>query len=96
MAEPAGIYRIQKHSGLKGGSNYYHHADVKASNWETALKAAKDGRVMNWLKKLLDRIPRPGEAKALPIGTISARVFRAATGEWEDLGVIALAKKEVI
>lgn len=48
MAEPAGIYRIQRHSGLKGGSNYYHHADVKASNWETALKAAKEGRVMNW------------------------------------------------
>lgn len=48
MASPVGIYRIRKHSGIKGGQNYHHHADVKASHWKTALKAAEEGRVMNW------------------------------------------------
>ena len=34
----------------------------------------------------------PGlQVKARPKATISARVYRAATGEWEDLGVIAEA-----
>jgi hypothetical protein len=28
-------------------------------------------------------------AKTRPEGTISARVYRAATGKWEDLGVIS-------
>lgn len=27
--------------------------------------------------------------KSEPVGTISARVYRAKTGEWEDLGVIS-------
>lgn len=48
---------------------------------------------MNWLQKLLDRLPKPGEAKTEPIGVIRARVYRAATGEWEDLGVVAPAYK---
>jgi len=30
--------------------------------------------------------------KAEPIGTISARVFRAETGEYEELGVISKGK----
>ena len=50
---------------------------------------------MNWLRKLLDRLPNanPGEAKTKPLGYISARVWRAETGKWEDLGVIATAHK---
>ena len=36
------------YSGSKGGSNYYHHADIIAPTWNSALKAAKDGRVHNW------------------------------------------------
>lgn len=32
-------------------------------------------------------------AKGLPKGTISARVYRAATGEWEDHGVISKPKE---
>jgi hypothetical protein len=35
-----------------------------------------------------------GMAKAKPQGSISARVYRAATDTWEDLGVIAEASKE--
>ena len=34
----------------------------------------------------------PGKAKTRPKGRISARVFRASTGRWEDLGVIAVAE----
>ncbi|KKU51698.1 MAG: hypothetical protein A3H69_00810 [Candidatus Sungbacteria bacterium RIFCSPLOWO2_02_FULL_47_9] len=36
------------YSGTKGGSNYYHHADVVSRNHHLALKAAKEGRVRNW------------------------------------------------
>lgn len=32
------------------------------------------------------------ESKAEPIGSISARVFRAETGEYEELGVISRGK----
>lgn len=42
------IWRIRQYSGSKGGSNYYHHADVIAPKWWMALRAAKEGRVQNW------------------------------------------------
>jgi hypothetical protein len=32
------------------------------------------------------------KAKAEPMGSISARVFRAETGEYEDLGIISKGK----
>lgn len=37
-----------------------------------------------------------GPAKSEPQGYISARVYREATGEWEDLGVIAEAEVDII
>ncbi len=42
------IYRIRRYSGHKGGSNFYHHADVVAPNRHSALKSAKQGGVYNW------------------------------------------------
>lgn len=42
------IYRIRRYSATKGGRHYYHHADVIAKHWASALKAAKEGRVHNW------------------------------------------------
>ena len=47
-----------------------------------------------WLARFFRRPNSgPGVAgKAEPIGTISARVYRAATGEWEDHGVISTGR----
>jgi hypothetical protein len=42
------VFRIRRYSGYAGGCNYYHHADVIAPTWNSALKAAKEGRVRNW------------------------------------------------
>lgn len=42
------IYRIRRHSGEKGGSNYCAHADVIARSKKNALKAAKENRIRNW------------------------------------------------
>ena len=42
------IYRIRRHSGHKGGTNFYYHADVIARSKKSALKAAQEGRVRNW------------------------------------------------
>jgi len=36
----------------------------------------------------------PLAVRGIPEASISARVFRAATGQWEDLGVISKPKKE--
>ena len=37
---------------------------------------------------------KTGQATARPEARISARVWRAATGKWEDLGVISRPDKE--
>ena len=50
---------------------------------------AKRWSLIAWLKKFLPSGGPTVAAKARPIGTISARVYRKATGEWEDLGVIS-------
>jgi len=42
------VFRIRMYSGRAGGSNYYHHADVISTHYQTALKAAREGRVTNW------------------------------------------------
>lgn len=42
------VYRIRKHCGTKGGSNYYFHADVIAKSPASAMKAAKENRIRNW------------------------------------------------
>lgn len=34
-------YRIRRHRGTKDGRHQYHHADIEASHWKTALKLAK-------------------------------------------------------
>lgn len=48
MSRERRIYRIRRCIGYKGGSNYYDHADVIASCWSAALKAAREGRVRRW------------------------------------------------
>lgn len=47
------IVRIRRSSGYKGGSNYYHYADVICQSKKEALEAAKEGRIRNW--RLIDR-----------------------------------------
>lgn len=42
------VYRIRRYSGRANGPNYYHHADVVAPHWATALKMAREGKVSNW------------------------------------------------
>lgn len=42
------IVRVRKSSGVIGGSNYYHHADIICKNKEQALKACVEERVINW------------------------------------------------
>lgn len=42
------IVRIRRSYGNKGGSNYYHHADVICQSKKEALEAAKEGRIKNW------------------------------------------------
>jgi hypothetical protein len=42
------IYRIRRHRGHTDGPHTYFHADVYARNWWSALRAAKQGRVLNW------------------------------------------------
>ena len=42
------IYRIRRHRGHKDGPHTYFHADVYARNWWSALRAAKQGRVLTW------------------------------------------------
>ena len=37
---------------------------------------------------------KTGQATARPEARISARVWRAATGKWEDLGVVSRPAKE--
>lgn len=44
------IFRIRRYSGISGGLNYYHHADVISKTWQTALAAAKRNKVNNWRK----------------------------------------------
>lgn len=53
------VYRIRKCSGYAGGSNWYHHADVISTNWQTAMKAAREGRVSNW--RWIDRFDSTDE-----------------------------------
>jgi hypothetical protein len=48
MPKRIGIYRIRKTWAIAGGQNHYSHADVIAPHWATALKAAREGRVVNW------------------------------------------------
>lgn len=42
------ILRVRRSKGVSGDSNYYHHADIICENKEEALKACKEGRVVNW------------------------------------------------
>ncbi len=42
------IFRVRMYSGYKGGSNYYHHADILETHYMKALTAAHQGRVCNW------------------------------------------------
>lgn len=43
------VFRIRRIACYSaGGSNYYHHADVKAATYREALRAAQEGRVQNW------------------------------------------------
>jgi hypothetical protein len=43
------VYRIRRYSSNgNGGPKCYHHADVEAPRWNTALKMAKEGKVHNW------------------------------------------------
>lgn len=42
------IFRIRMSSGVVGGDNLYHYADVVETHYQRALTAAKQGRVRNW------------------------------------------------
>ena len=42
------VFRVRRYSGHEGGSNFYHHADVISTHYQTALKAARDGLIRNW------------------------------------------------
>jgi len=42
------IIRIRRVSGVKGGAYRYHHADVLARDWRSAMRAAREGRITNW------------------------------------------------
>jgi hypothetical protein len=46
-------------------------------------------KALNTLKQLIKRSGNPTggavEAKAEPIGILTMRVYRAATGKWEDI-----------
>jgi hypothetical protein len=63
---------------------------------EVRIAPGYRGRVYMKREELAGGVPASGpgsiEVKARPKGSISARVYRAATGEWEDLGVIAEAQ----
>lgn len=48
MSKKLKIFRIRKYCGYEGRSNYYYHADIISSHWQSALKAAQDDRVLNW------------------------------------------------
>ena len=48
MPKRMGIYRIRKTWAIAGGQHHYSHADVIAPHWATALKAAREDRVVNW------------------------------------------------
>lgn len=42
--------------------------------------------MIGWVKKIVAWLfPPPMEAKARPKATMSMRVYRAATGKWEDV-----------
>jgi len=43
------IYRLRRISCTHaGGANFYHHADVQAPTHHAAIRAAREGRVVNW------------------------------------------------
>lgn len=68
-------------------------------SWWEAWKAWRRGEVRTPGNAVRGRVYVKREvgiqpAKAEPKAYISARVFRAATGLWDDLGVIAAPKKE--
>ena len=43
------IIRIRRYSGIKGGKNYYHHADLYANNTKEALIRAKTCGYWRWI-----------------------------------------------
>ena len=42
--------------------------------------------MFEWIKKIFE--------KPKPKGTLSARIYRTATGEWKDSGVVIQVEKE--
>jgi len=45
------IIRVRRYSGHKGGSNFYHHADLYANNAKEAIAKAKTCTNWRWIDK---------------------------------------------